>query len=371
MKVSEADGFFRTSADTQFLGGNLSFVKSFPKSSLVEAGSHLCTLAAAHGHLSILQYLHEEPHACEWQDELFSAAASGGHLHILQYAYDGKCPMDLNNTESCERAAKGGHLPCLQWLRAHNFPWDSKTCSEAAAGAHWETLRWALENGCECDKETCAGAARHSLQMLQWLREEKGCEWDSQTCASAAAAGKLEILQWAREKGCEWDSETSLEAAANGHLEVLRWAVENGCELEGSAAQSAAAQGRIDILSYTFEKDCNYFAPDLWKSAARFGHIEVLKWLHKRLRLDKHDLAELCRVAAEEDQVSVIQWAIDHKGRMPLKIEEIWEAAPEKKDRHAVRKMLEEKFNLKKSSARGAKSEKEGTPSSSKRRKKR
>lgn len=46
---------------------------------------------------------------------------------------------------TCARAAEGGHLKVLQWLRENNCPWDTFTCAYAAVGGHLEVLKWARE----------------------------------------------------------------------------------------------------------------------------------------------------------------------------------------------------------------------------------
>jgi hypothetical protein len=77
--------------------------------------------------------------------------------------------------ELCSLAARGGHLPVLQWLRANGCPWDESTCEEAAGGGHLAMLQWANANG---------------------------CPWDVSTSTSAAAGGHLDVLQWANANGC-------------------------------------------------------------------------------------------------------------------------------------------------------------------------
>ena len=45
------------------------------------------------------------------------------------------------------RAARGGNLELVQWLRGAGCPWDN-TCLWAVNHGHVEVLRWARENGC-------------------------------------------------------------------------------------------------------------------------------------------------------------------------------------------------------------------------------
>ena len=79
------------------------------------------------------------------------------------------------------------------------------TCGKAARGGHLEVLKWLRENGCPWDAQTCAAAAEGGhLDVLKWLRNQ-GCPWDERACAEAAGKGNLGMLKWLREKGCPWD----------------------------------------------------------------------------------------------------------------------------------------------------------------------
>jgi hypothetical protein len=52
----------------------------------------------------------------------------------------------------CAKAARGGHLHTLQWLRQLSFPWSDGTVKEAynygEKSGDWSVLRWAMANGC-------------------------------------------------------------------------------------------------------------------------------------------------------------------------------------------------------------------------------
>ena len=36
----------------------------------------------------------------------------------------------------------------LQWARSNGCPWDEETCEAAARGGHLDVLKWARANGC-------------------------------------------------------------------------------------------------------------------------------------------------------------------------------------------------------------------------------
>jgi hypothetical protein len=99
-------------------------------------------------------------------------------------------------------AARGGHLPVLEWLRSQACPWDESACSAAAEGGQ--------------------------LAALQWLRRW-GAPWDFLTCEEAAGAGHLEVLRWAHAQGCPLSEHVRWLALRGEHVHVLRWAADVGC----------------------------------------------------------------------------------------------------------------------------------------------
>ncbi len=128
----------------------------------------------------------------------------------------------------CQKAAEGGHLATLQWLRANGVPWDAFTCAHAARGGHLAVLQCLHANGAPWDRWTCAYAARGGhLVLLAWARAH-GAPWDQWTCAYAARGGHLAVLQWLRGNGAPWDTWTCTYAAGGGHLVLLAWAREHG-----------------------------------------------------------------------------------------------------------------------------------------------
>ncbi|CAN0527144.1 unnamed protein product, partial [Scytosiphon promiscuus] len=89
--------------------------------------------------------------------------------------------------------------------------------------------------------------------------------------------GKLEPLQCARENGCVWNYTTSFSAARGGHLAVLKWAGLVGspwASIDYPAA--AAAGGHLWVLQWLFDMGCTLKATTC-ASAAEGGHVEALR----------------------------------------------------------------------------------------------
>ena len=114
--------------------------------------------------------------------------------------------------DACSLAAAGGHLEVLQWLHSTGCPFDTVTCAAAAAGGHLKVLKWLHSTGCPWDSETsyCAAAGGY-LEVLKWLHNTR-CLWDEDTCFAAAEGGHLEALKWLHNTGCPWDEDNVLRS---------------------------------------------------------------------------------------------------------------------------------------------------------------
>jgi len=120
---------------------------------------HFCTK----GYVSLLVWLKQQvPLRESYTGSLCNKAAKGGHLAVLQWLRENGAPWD---ERTCSCAAKCGHLATLQWLRANGAPWDEWTCVYAARGGHLAMLEWLRANGAPCCiEEIIALAQRHHYE---------------------------------------------------------------------------------------------------------------------------------------------------------------------------------------------------------------
>ena len=97
--------------------------------------------------------------------------------------------------------------------------------------------------------------------------------------------GNIDILIWLFENKKIYIKHNRLYlnlASKYGHLEVVKWLHENrndGCS--SHAMDHAASNGHIEVVKWLHEnrtEGCTIWAMDL---ASKNGHIEVVKWLHE------------------------------------------------------------------------------------------
>lgn len=181
-------------------GGDLAALQWLLVDKGFRAGPEVCAVAAENGHLAMLQWLRKE-HRCEWNEETVESAAFGGHLDVLRFARANQCPWS-NGEHVCEIAAAEGHLPVLQWCVKNGGKATEASCAAAAARGHLGVLQWCRRQGIPWGPSTCEGAAWGGhLAILQYARRE-GCPWDCTTITTALLGGHREVVDWARKNGC-------------------------------------------------------------------------------------------------------------------------------------------------------------------------
>lgn len=135
---------------------------------------------------------------------------------------------------------------------------------------------------------------------------------DFDFAGSAAKEGFMNLVVWAKEKGCRFSLNTFRQAVQGGNLTILSWLKESGCPTHFSAVNDAIASGQLEALKW-LKKEC-WTHPALWRSmtlpgiAARYGKVQILKWLH----MEGCDLGTMgvwtCTQAAAGGHLHVLKW---------------------------------------------------------------
>ena len=165
----------------------------------------------------------------------------------------------------------------------------SRVCREsrnvlAYAGVNKSTLIWRIS---EC---TSISTVEWFWKDMPWGKKDRYGRVMDQAwfCAEVAATNKLELLKWTREeKKCEWDVKTIKIAVDMGNLEMLKYCFANGCpcdeETEQKEAMMAARFGHVEILKYLVEERkalvCLKVQHACVRNAATFGHLASLRYL--------------------------------------------------------------------------------------------
>ena len=228
------------------------------------------------------------------------------NTELLRFAHSNGCVLFA---EACYKAAARGDLEMIEWAIDQNSGWRYVVCRAAAAGGHLHILKWAHDINCSWDPSLFG--ARGSFfpsgpprERLLWFgskniagglggscslpfagrrlaifrgRESICFRRPYQTCECAAAGGHLEVLQWARRQGCPLDN-ACLVAIKHGNLDTLKWMVADGCTRSTIAVATAAIFGHVHILEWMHTSHYTWVNLGICEAAVAGGHPDVLEW---------------------------------------------------------------------------------------------
>jgi len=169
-------------------------------------------------------------------EDLYTSAGKHGHVAVLEWL-TGKLGVSFHQwsdrgSRLCCLAAASGHLAVLQWASRHGCAacWEENVCKAAVVNYRLETLQWLVDTeqhprhrAALTSRVSLAATQGGHLEVLQLLRRH-GCEWNATIPHTAAKHGNLEVLQWAVSEGCEWrPHEAKAVAVAAGWNDVVGW----------------------------------------------------------------------------------------------------------------------------------------------------
>ncbi|KAF0717458.1 Aste57867_2273 [Aphanomyces stellatus] len=239
--------------------------------------------AAEHGHLDLLEFLHQHyPRDYTLHKISMNKIAAKGHLTTLEYVHlhGGRC-----STKAMDLAASHGHLDVVNWLHTHRSEGCTVYAMDAAAtNNHMAVVQFLFSHRTErCSTNAMDGAAANGLlAMVQWLHQHThaGCTTDA--VDFAARGNHVEVVQWLlanRSEGCS--TQAPLLAAQNGHLAMAQWLLETRKMPSTAAAIAkwAAKFGQVDALRWLVDRYSDAAGPDLLEYAATGGQVAAVEWI--------------------------------------------------------------------------------------------
>lgn len=178
--------------------------------------------------LRVLQHL--RGHGCPWNEHTCAAAARAGSLETLRYARQEGCAWDARTIAGVLSMLGGeyehaGHREVLRWALDQGCPVDQKATIEAACIGDIDLLTMLVGVEVPLTAMCCAAAAWGGhLDCLQWLRA-RGCAWDESTWLAAAdpTGGQL-LLEL---DSASWEHE--IQSHGGPHLQILQYLLEEDC----------------------------------------------------------------------------------------------------------------------------------------------
>ncbi|KAL3674861.1 hypothetical protein V7S43_000787 [Phytophthora oleae] len=224
-------------------------------------------------------------------------AAALGHVHVLKWIKEHedqsvKVLWSAYNFNPMDEAAKGGHLTVVQWLHENlRDCYSGRAMSWAASNGHLEVMKWLLSNR----QDLCVNyamdfaAANGHLNVVKWLHNNcrEGCTtW---AMDGAATNGHLEVVHWlnsTRKEGC---TKAAIDgAAANGHIDVVQFILQvvrpiDEMQWIGWAFTAAVEHGQVEVAKWVKTSHLEALSDSAitlaLSSATDKGHQEMMRWL--------------------------------------------------------------------------------------------
>ncbi len=152
-----------------------------------------------------------------------------------------------------------------------------------------------------------AAALGGSIEVLKWL-QEINCPCSDDVCTSAAMAGHLEAIKWAllQKYECDYMLVTE-EAARGGHINILRW-LHKHKKLTSIATKGAVIGEKLNVLIWLKKKKIPFHESvcvwSVWRQK-----IEILQWLVEN---GAYKDEEACYAAAKCPSIKILKWLIDN-----------------------------------------------------------
>ncbi|KAF0693520.1 Aste57867_15546 [Aphanomyces stellatus] len=301
------------------------------------SATHLCQLAAFHGHLSILMLLRRPNRRCMRHGSLttysdIEVAAESGHYLFVQHAIEyaqarhghGHTYWGLRNRIPSKQT---GHAT-YRWCQHLNL------LDVVAGDGKLEMAKVLLQHkATHSDAAIDNAAANGHLDMVQYIHETRESKCSTQAMDGAAANGHLEVVQFLhdhRTEGCTTDAID--EAAIHGHDSIVRFLLakrkEGGSvkamnayvakgdftmvmllalgKCSSGSVNLAAAQGQLDIVKYLVGHKEVAFATPAIEAAVKHGHVDVVEYLHSRR--PEMCVAKFMQMAHAANQSSIVEY---------------------------------------------------------------
>ncbi|CAK4117516.1 unnamed protein product [Aphanomyces euteiches] len=151
--------------------GSLEGVQYVYETSPSKYGSHPIDIAAANGHLDIVQFFLTNTRDCDSTNAM-DQAATNGHMEVVQYLHE-KSAVGATN-QAMDGAAANGHLEIVRFLHEHCQEGCSTDAADlAATNGHLEVVKFLIDHRKEgYTTKAMDGAASHGhLDMVRFLHD--------------------------------------------------------------------------------------------------------------------------------------------------------------------------------------------------------
>jgi hypothetical protein len=243
-----------------------------------EDQQRVCSIAAAHGQLSTLQYIRSIGYS--WNSDVLLYASAYDYNELLYWAVSNGCPK--SESYSLEKISyripesalptkprtlkQLGRFPLVRLtnIKAMLAKYDSwekisdleveKIIILAAKQGMYQVVKWAIVNGATWSLEVVKTfITEHNINMVRWSLDH-GYPISDDLCLWAVVSNDLKILELVCSRGAPLSDELCQAAIMFDCREILKWLLEHGCSWHENMFYAAIAYGRTDILSWAHSR---------------------------------------------------------------------------------------------------------------------
>ncbi|EGG17104.1 hypothetical protein DFA_08086 [Cavenderia fasciculata] len=282
--------------------------------------------ASIHGHLGIIQFIHNNQLKA-FSSNTMDTAAMNGYLDMVQF-------LDTNRTEGCSKAAmdkasENGYLEIVEYLHKHRTEGCSKAAMDKAAENGFlsivEFLHQNTSQGCTVAAMNYA-ARNGFIDIVKYLDQNRLEGATYAAMEGASLNGFLEVVEYLHYNRPETKSIGALSTATyRNRLDILEFLFVNmnltgegvgagvGAGSPNYSLDLAAVQGSFEAIKFIYDNTSERCSSDSLVSATRYGHFKVVE-LILETRREQPALKDAILMAAEFGHLEILKLLHQHHG---------------------------------------------------------
>lgn len=197
--------------------------------------------------------------------KLFADMIKYGRISLLDWLNDKTQTMQgrFDNDLIAKRALKRGGIRLIKWLANAGYIWSQGRCAYAASYTRIDIMDWFKDNEYPILSDEAAGwAGWQDTTALEWMDKHNGVPNSDWPFVCAVQNNNIKGLRWLFVKYPHIPTITRLykSAARHGALECIKWMRSSGAVWDADVCRKAREYEHYDILAWieaTGHDPCN------------------------------------------------------------------------------------------------------------------
>ena len=216
-----------------------------------------------------------------------------------------------------EEFAGDGHLQLLQWAKKHKLNMSRELClTGAARGGHLPVLEWFVVRYNELNSILKSAIRGNQLNVIIQYQPNQGDEPSSSFMNLAAEMGSIRILKWFHERGGKINEYVVRSSIIRGDQKLLEWLLPLKILPIADVYSSAIRSVKMSVLEIVYKyyplgpNDISLF-PDLYEIAAIHEKFNIVKWLFAKTGIEISVV--VLHYALYYDRWDIFEWIRKHE----------------------------------------------------------